>query len=234
MILKVLKVPEFLSQPLLRLYYSNSVTFHKGVRVSRKNKFHGANLLGSDTVFAHSTLGYASYVAERSQITKTQIGSFSCIGGNVRTGLGRHPAKEFASVHPAFYSTTKISGFSFVKRQLFEEHIYSDNNNKFFVIIGSDVWVGNNVLIMDGVTLGHGSIIAAGSVVTKSVEPYTIVAGVPARPIRKRFNEQDINFLLELKWWDKDINWIRHHAAYFKSVDELRNHCDKVSELTSG
>lgn len=219
----MLKVPTILSQTLLRLYHRKSVKCHKGVRLSRGNNFHGSNLLGPHTQFARSNLGYASYIGGHSRITCTQVGAFSSVGGYVRTGLGRHPTDQFVSTHPAFYSTTKTVGFSYAEKQLFQEHIFADKEKRFFVVIGSDVWIGNNVQIMDGLTIGHGAIIAAGSIVTKSVDPYTIVAGIPARPLRKRFSEDDIEFLLRLQWWSKDLNWIHSNARYFNSVAKLRS-----------
>ncbi len=69
-------------------------------------------------------------------------------------------------------------------------------------VIGNDVWIGNGVTVMQGIKIGDGAIIGTNSLVTKDIEPYTIVGGNPARPIRKRFDDATIEFLLELKWWD--------------------------------
>lgn len=74
--------------------------------------------------------------------------------------------------------------------------------------IGNDVWIGYNATILAGVTIGDGAIIATNATVTKDVEPYTIVGGNPAKEIRKRFTSEEIERLLELKWWDRDIKWI--------------------------
>ncbi|CAA7614982.1 Acetyltransferase (fragment) [Candidatus Terasakiella magnetica] len=70
-----------------------------------------------------------------------------------------------------------------------------------YTVIGSDVWVGFGAIVIAGVKVGHGACIGAGAVVTHDVEPYTVVAGVPARPIRKRFSDQIIAALLATKWW---------------------------------
>ena len=75
-------------------------------------------------------------------------------------------------------------------------------DNKGDIVIGNDVWIGYEAVIMAGVHIGNGAIIAARAVVTKDVPPYTIVGGVPARPIRKRFDEEVIQKLETLKWWD--------------------------------
>ncbi|MDG4716548.1 CatB-related O-acetyltransferase [Winogradskyella marincola] len=85
-------------------------------------------------------------------------------------------------------------------------------------VIGNDVWIGHNATIMPGVTIGDGSIIAAKAVVTKDVEPYTIVGGNPAKLIKKRFSDDTISKLLELKWWDWDIDKIT------RNVDKLTSH----------
>lgn len=76
-------------------------------------------------------------------------------------------------------------------------------DNKGDIVIGNDVWIGYEAVILAGVTIGDGAVIGARAVVAKDVPPYTVVGGIPARPIRKRFSEKDIELLLQLKWW----NW---------------------------
>ncbi len=75
-------------------------------------------------------------------------------------------------------------------------------DNKGDIVVGNDVWIGYEALILAGVTIGDGAVIGTRALVTKDVPPYTIVGGIPARPIRKRFPEQTISLLLEMKWWD--------------------------------
>lgn len=75
-------------------------------------------------------------------------------------------------------------------------------------VIGNDVWIGNSVTIMQGITIGHGAIIGTNALITKDVEPYTIIGGNPAQPIRKRFDEETISFLLDLAWWDWPVEKI--------------------------
>lgn len=76
-------------------------------------------------------------------------------------------------------------------------------------VIGNDVWIGNNVCIKQGITIGDGAIIATGAVVTKNVLPYTIYGGVPAKLIKKRFTDEQIEELLKIKWWDWNIEKIK-------------------------
>lgn len=78
-------------------------------------------------------------------------------------------------------------------------------------VLGNDVWLGQHVTIMPGVTIGDGAIVASNSTVIRDIEPYTIVGGNPAKPIKKRFDEETIAMLLELKWWDRDEMWLDAH-----------------------
>ena len=90
-------------------------------------------------------------------------------------------------------------------------------------IIGNDVWIGYNATILAGVHIGDGAIIATNATVTKDVEPYTIVGGNPAKEIRKRFTKEEIERLLKLKWWDRDIGWITNNVKKLtgNAIDEL-------------
>lgn len=111
----------------------------------------------------------------------------------------------------------------------FEEWDLDVNNitdawdNKGDIIIGNDVWIGYEAVILSGVTIGDGAIIGTRAVVTKDIPPYTIVGGVPAKPIRKRFDDVTIARLLELKWWDWPEERIQANLKIIQSgrMDEL-------------
>ena len=92
-------------------------------------------------------------------------------------------------------------------------------DNKGNITLGNDVWVGFEAVILSGVTIGDGAIIGARAVVTKDVEPYTIVGGVPARVIRRRFDDETIEKLLRFRWWDKDRDFIKSHISAIQSGD---------------
>ncbi|MBU5316386.1 CatB-related O-acetyltransferase [Clostridium bornimense] len=98
-------------------------------------------------------------------------------------------------------------------------------DNKGDIVIGNDVWIGYEAVILSGVTIGDGAIIGTRAVVTKDVPPYTIVGGIPAKPIRRRFSDEDIKFLCEIKWWDWDVDKISSSIKYIQSgnIEGLKN-----------
>lgn len=89
-------------------------------------------------------------------------------------------------------------------------------DNKGNIVIGNDVWIGYEAVIMAGVTIGDGAIIGTRALVTKDVPPYTIVGGLPAKPIRKRFDDETISALLKIKWWNWSTDKIAHNIKILK------------------
>lgn len=168
------------------------------------------NTIYNNVKISNSSLGDYVYIADNSVITNTSIGNFCSIGPNVKIVLGIHPTNH-VSTFPAFFSTRGQCQISFCENNLIEE--------LGTVIVGNDVWIGANSIILDNVTIGDGAIIAAGSVVTKDVPPYEIVGGIPARSIKKRFTESQIENLARIKWWEKDIIWIKNKSRLFRDID---------------
>ena len=99
-------------------------------------------------------------------------------------------------------------------------------------VIGNDVWIGQNAVILPGVHIGDGAIIGANSVVGSDVDPYTIVVGNPAKPLRKRFDAELIELLLRFKWWDKSIDEI-HELIPFLTCSELDKVKDEIKKRTA-
>lgn len=168
---------------------------------------------GKATLF-NTKLGRFSYVYN-AHVSNTVIGAFSSIGPDVKIGgFGRHPMK-WITTHPSFYSTKPPVKLAFVDKEYFEEFLP--------VTIGSDVWIGERAMILDGLNVGNGAVIGAGSIVTKDVLPYEVVAGVPAKRIRFRFSEEEIEMLEKNTWWTKDIGFLIKNSSKFRSnnVQEL-------------
>jgi acetyltransferase-like isoleucine patch superfamily enzyme len=166
-------------------------------------------------------LGNFTYIGENSRIARTKIGKYCSIGPNVLCGLGKHPSRDFVSIHPIFYSTQNPAQITFSDANYFAEYEPIE--------IGSDVWVGANAIILDGVKIGDGAIISAGTVVTGDVEPYSIIGGVPGRLIRFRFEAEEIKFLQEFKWWDRDEQWLRKNFKLFHDIKSFMRTCGEIT-----
>lgn len=220
-----MNIKQFIYQKYCSLKTEN-LSFGKNCGINKKTIFEGYNFLGNNVVLKSSSIGIGTYISARSSIICTKIGRFCAIGNNVQTCLGLHPTKEFVSIHPAFFSTHKQAGFTFVEQSKFKEHKYIDKKEQFVVSIGNDVWIGNNVSIMDGVKVSDGAIIGNGAIVTKDVKPYEIVAGIPARKIGQRFNDSEIKILLELEWWNYSMEKIKSLSHLFndsKNINVLKD-----------
>jgi acetyltransferase-like isoleucine patch superfamily enzyme len=186
----------------------------------------GKNKISRSVVINNSFLGYGSYLGVDSILPQCVIGRFTSISGHVRLVTGRHPTRTLVSTHPAFYSSVEIYSFkpfTYVQTSKYNEFKLIDD--KHSVIIGNDVWIGYSVLLMEGITIGDGAVIGAGAVVTGDVPPYSIAVGIPAKVKRYRFSKEDIDFLLKLKWWDKEESWLRKAAPYFDAIENLKEFC---------
>lgn len=204
---------------LMRCYRKENerkhVVFAKTAEVSRNCFFEGNNFVAGELYGCR--LGYGTYVHKRSVLRNVKIGRFCGIGENVNIRLFEHPI-HMVAISPCFYRKEHTLQ-TFVDENLFED-LKSDGDG-YSVVIGNDVWIGSNVSIKSGVTVGDGAVIGTGAVVMKDVEPYAIVAGVPAKRVRYRFTQEKIETLLRIRWWDKDIAWLEKNGKRFADVDEF-------------
>ncbi|WP_062742812.1 CatB-related O-acetyltransferase [Erwinia persicina] len=179
-------------------------------------------ILGNAVVL-NSNIGRGTYIGSGSLLKGCKIGRFCSIAPDVKIVTGNHPTSGFISTHPMFYSATNetlpLLGLDTLKKDKFANYSYADSDKKF-VVINNDVWIGQNVLIMNGVSIGNGAVIAAGSVVNRNVEPYSIVGGVPAKLIKKRFSEDIIDKINGFAWWDREIDDLKMDAELFESIEE--------------
>jgi acetyltransferase-like isoleucine patch superfamily enzyme len=171
------------------------------------------NFTGNHSVLSNVVMGDFSYIGNYSVILEANIGKFCSIAHNVQVASGKHPMNTFVSTHPFMYSNSK-----FWDKKIFDRDYHNPLRQ---VTIGNDVWICVNAVIADGVTIGDGAIILSNTVVSKDVEPYTIVGGVPAKCIRKRFEDKEIEFLQKIKWWDKDIKWIENNSKKFLNIKDF-------------
>lgn len=164
-----------------------------GNSLAYKCEFGYHNIVYDNTLMVNVKVGDYTYIGGESKMQNAIIGKFCSLGSELRIGLGRHPL-NLRSTFPGFY---KDGGYYGVGKEF-------DNTEPEYLLvkIGNDVWIGTRAIILDGVNIGDGAVIAAGAVVTKDVPPYAIVGGVPAKIIKYRFEESEIEKLLREKWWD--------------------------------
>lgn len=170
----------------------------------------------------NSSIDEFSYLGKRSSLIFTKVGKYCSVADNVQIGLGTHPIKRI-STSPFFYS----------KNNIFKKAVYHDDSIIEFseTIVGNDVWIGYGALIMGGIKIGNGAIIAAGSVVTKDVPDYSIVGGVPAKLIKYRFDEKIREKLLESEWWNSPLKKINETSICSKkelTLKDITNFVDKL------
>lgn len=169
-----------------------------------------AKIMGG-CAFAKARIGRYTYVCASSGATDAHIGNFCSIGGDVHIGGGIHP-QEMVSTSPAF-----LRGRNPLRKN-FADIPYTPSKT---VEIGNDVWIGQGAYIKAGMKIGSGAIIGAHAVVTHDVEPYSIVAGIPAKEIRKRFDDETIQKLLALEWWNWPDDRLKKYGSYFETPELL-------------
>lgn len=159
----------------------------------------------------HYQVGANSYgcprVLDWGEGTVLRVGAYCSIGEEVKIFLGGEHRTDWVSTYPF--------------NQFWEEAVEIEGQpfSRGDVTIGSDVWIGFGATILSGVTIGHGAIVGAHAVVARDVEPYTIVVGNPARPVRKRFDERTIARLLACAWWEWPEEKLRRHVRFLLDSD---------------
>ncbi|MBZ8119905.1 chloramphenicol acetyltransferase [Roseovarius sp. LXJ103] len=166
--------------------------------------------IGRGSRLAHSNMDDYSYCDRFADIANTCVGKFSNIAAFVRIGATDHPM-ERASLHH----------FQYRSADYFEDTEHDDawfaHRRSRRTVIGHDTWLGHGAQVRPEVTIGHGAVIAGGAIVTKDVPPYMIVAGIPATPLRFRFEPKIADRLMALAWWD----W--PHDRLRGALDDFRN-----------
>lgn len=200
-----LEITAFLPPRLKMDYYA------KRLEKQHQSKYKNANIEIGEFTYG------IPIVEQYEDNTKLKIGKFCSIGPDVKIVLGGGHRTNWCTTYP----------FSAIMPEF--SYITGHPCSKGDIVIGNDVWIAGGAKIMSGVTIGDGSVIAANACVTKDVEPYTIVGGVPAKEIRKRFDEQDIKRLLAIRWWDwdKELIWQAVPLLQNQSLKELFDFYEK-------
>ena len=181
--------------------------------VDRYSDIKGPFYVGRFSIIRKSRISSFSYVGNHTKIINANIGKFCSIAQNVRIGLGKHPT-FMISTSPIFYSKNNPFKLEWVKENKFKEFEK--------ITIGNDVWVGANAILLDGIKIGDGSIIAAGAIVTHNVPSFSIVGGCPAKLIRMRFDQETIDLIEESKWWNWPIEIIRENIDFFTDKEKFK------------
>ena len=142
-------------------------------------------------VMDRSEMGFGSYINQNTTLKNAIVGKFCCISWNVCLYGG----SSHNSNSPSMYT-------SYHWKSIFGNSLETKAQEKLKTIVGNDVWIGNGAIVINAVKVGDGAVIGAGAVVTKDVPPYSVVAGVPAKILYKRFPEDMIEKLLRIQWWD--------------------------------
>jgi acetyltransferase-like isoleucine patch superfamily enzyme len=165
----------------------------------------------SGVKFYRGKLGKYSYIGNNSFVIDAKIGNFTSIAQDCYIGGPSHPI-DWVSTSPVFHKWDNIMKKNFARHEF---EIFQKT------IIGNDVWIGNKVMVKAGVKIADGAVIGMGSIVTKDIGPYEVWAGNPARMIRKRFEDEHMNKLLESKWWNWEDEEIEKYSSEFNSVYEF-------------
>lgn len=212
MIRKILKHIYYISKNIVINLGNRNIVVSYSSRIA-KSTFLGQYIRIGPNSYIKGKIGSYTYIAENCRLN-AEIGSFCSISPRVKIVNATHPT-NMISTSPVFYSTKKQCGVTFTKEDKFKELLYSDEDSEVACRIGNDVWIGEDVLIRGGITIGDGSIIAMGAVVVSNVEPYSIYGGVPAKIIGRRFDEEEKSLLLRLTWWNKPEDWLRSNSDLF-------------------
>ncbi|MEK5491327.1 CatB-related O-acetyltransferase [Paenibacillus sp. FSL R7-0297] len=174
-----------------------------------KNVYLGESVIIMNNTVIHDNCKISdySYINANTVLGYVEIGKFSSIGCNCQIGVPIHPS-DYISTSPFTYGNNNIFNVP---------RFYEEFQSK--TMIGNDCWIGSNVVIMQGVKIGDGSIVGAGSVVTKDVIPFSVVAGVPSKYIKMRFNQEKVDTLMNLKWWDMDKEKLKEYKHSFLNRD---------------
>jgi virginiamycin A acetyltransferase len=205
---------------LIKLREINSINLSKTGKIATNVKLKGAIISGNVSISEGSKILHGVQLKGDSEII---IGRFTSINGPmtdihamvypVKIGAFTSIARN-VTIQEYNHSSEKVSTY-LIQKNIFQEEMINDVESKGPIVIGNDVWIGAQSIVLSGSKIGDGAIIGANSVVTGDIPPYSIAVGSPARVIKMRFNENKINYLQDLKWWDWNLDEIKKNKEFF-------------------
>ena len=160
---------------------------------------------------SQSAIGNYTYLMERVQLDYATVGRFGNVAAGARLGPTNHPIDRPTAHH--FTYRAAMYGMGEDDESIFEWRADQP------VEVGHDVWVGHGAVVLPGVTIGNGAVVGAGAVVTRDVAPYTVVAGVPAEPIRRRFDTEVARRIEATEWWEWDHETLAERLPAFRDLE---------------
>jgi phosphonate metabolism protein (transferase hexapeptide repeat family) len=198
-------------------------TLHDPVDISHSTLGHWTEV-HSHSRLNESELGEYSYLMERVQLDYTTVGKFGNVASDARLGPTNHPIDR-----PTAHHFTYRAGMYDLGED--DDEVLEWRASQP-VTIGHDVWIGHGATVLPGVEIGNGAVVGAGAVVTDDVEPYTIVVGVPAEPVRRRFSPEIARRLEATKWWDWEHETLIKRLEEFRDLDTfLRKHASALDAV---
>ncbi|MFN3514474.1 MAG: DapH/DapD/GlmU-related protein [Phenylobacterium sp.] len=168
--------------------------------------------VGARTSLSETAMGAYSYIVDDASSAYAEIGKFCSIARDARINPGNHPTWKAAQHHFSYRARSYDLGPE-------DDHEFFEWRRSHKVVLGHDVWIGHGATVLPGVTIGTGAVVGAGAVVSKDVSPFTIVGGVPAKPIRERFPKAVQDGLLALAWWDWSHDRLADALEDFRRLD---------------
>lgn len=215
----------------LYLYYYRLKVKKKGCILTASSEitvddiFEGNNYIAG--LVKHCYVGTGTYIMDNCWFQNCKIGRYCSIAAEVKMVARRgHPLERFVATSPAFH-LKKANIQTYMEEDVYSPYGKCSYDPQYDLIIGNDVWIGTRTILLGAITIGNGAVIGAGSVVTKDVPPYAIVAGNPAKVIRYRFTEEQIVKLEKMEWWNRDKEWLRMNAEKFRDINLFLNSKDK-------
>ncbi|MCU4800275.1 acetyltransferase [Halobacteria archaeon HArc-gm2] len=197
-------------------------TLHEPVQITKSTLGEWTEVRAGARV-NESAVGDYTYLMERVQLDYATVGKFGNVASDARLGPTNHPIDRPSAHHFTYRAEMYDLGED-------DESIFEWRADQP-VTVGHDVWIGHGAIVLPGVEIGNGAVVGAGAVVARDVDPYTVVAGAPAEPIRRRFPEDVADLIEATEWWDWDHETLADRLAAFRDLDAF---LDQYAPETAG